>query len=254
MGRAQAHWKAELSSTALTAIVDGALAAAAGGTHSTLAGLAALAERLGFDGFSCLRIGCGTATPELLEHRTTAAPPWVAHYASRGYHLVDPRVTRTLGRAVPVAWDGRSAPGPHAEAFLADARRYAIRSGVAMAVHDPRGGRVVVCWDSSVATARGDGAGSELATIALLAGIVHEAVVARRSALPAPAAELTPRERECLAHAARGMTSRDIADKLGISERTANFHIGNVLAKLGALNRGEAIARAVAQNLVTLSH
>ena len=46
------------------------------------------------------------------------------------------------------------------------------------------------------------------------------------------------------------MTSADIAVKLGIAERTANFHIGNLVTKLGALNRGEAIARGVALNLV----
>jgi DNA-binding CsgD family transcriptional regulator len=65
--------------------------------------------------------------------------------------------------------------------------------------------------------------------------------------------DLTARERECLTLAARGMTSHDIAQKLGITERTANFHIGNVLAKFGALTRGEAIARAVALDLVDLA-
>ena len=50
------------------------------------------------------------------------------------------------------------------------------------------------------------------------------------------------------------MTSADIALKLSITERTVNFHVGNILAKLGALNRGEAIARGVALNLVSVSH
>lgn len=245
-----------LSSTAMTALVRSALATH-GEASQALAGFTALAARLGFDGFTCLRIGCGTVTPQLVEHRTTAAARWVAHYAARGYHLVDPRVTQTRGRAVPIAWDGAQACDEHAGPFFADARRYAIRSGVAMAVHDPRGGRVVVCWDSSVGTVgatRRDCIRNELGTIALLAGIVHEAVTTHYAAAAAPAGELTRRERECLTLAARGMTSHDIAHKLGISERTANFHIGNVLAKFGALNRGEAIARAVALNLVTLSH
>ena len=48
------------------------------------------------------------------------------------------------------------------------------------------------------------------------------------------------------------MTSADIAIKLAIAERTANFHIANIIDKLGALNRGEAIARGVALNLVGL--
>ena len=34
--------------------------------------------------------------------------------------------------------------------------------------------------------------------------------------------------------------------------RTANFHIGNAIAKMGAVSRGEAIARAVAANLIAI--
>lgn len=257
MRRVHANPDADFSSAAMTSIVDCAIAAE-GETPQALAGFTVLAARLGFDGFSYLRLGYGTATPELVEHRTTAAPRWVAHYAARGYHLIDPRVTRTLGRAVPIVWGDAQAADAHAHPFLADARRYAIRSGVAMAVHDPRGGRVVVCWDSSAGTVgatRSESIRRQLGTIALLAGIVHEAIAAHRgTADRAQAGELTRRERECLTLAARGMTSHDIADKLGITERTANFHIGNVLAKFGALNRGEAIARAVALNLVTLAH
>lgn len=256
MRHARSNPGAALSHATMTAIVQAALAAD-GEATAVLAGFAARAARLGFDGFSCLRIGCGTATPELIEHRTTAAPRWVAHYAARGYHLVDPRVTRTRGRAVPIVWDDAEAANAHAGPFLADARRYAIRSGVAMTVHDARGGRVVVCWDSSLGAAgatRGELIRAEFGTLALLAGIVHEAVTVQGAGLPTHAADLTARERECLTLAARGMTSHDIAQKLGITERTANFHIGNVLAKFGALTRGEAIARAVALDLVDLAH
>jgi DNA-binding CsgD family transcriptional regulator len=64
---------------------------------------------------------------------------------------------------------------------------------------------------------------------------------------------LSPRERECLGFAARGMTSADIGIKLAITERTVNFHFGNIIAKLRVLNRGEAIARAVSLELVSVA-
>ena len=50
--------------------------------------------------------------------------------------------------------------------------------------------------------------------------------------------------------AATGLTSEDIAIKLGIKPRTANFHFGKIVTKLGVLNRKEAIAMGMARGLI----
>ncbi len=57
-------------------------------------------------------------------------------------------------------------------------------------------------------------------------------------------AVLTPREREVLELAARGLLSKEIAGKLGLSLYTVHNHRKNILAKLGAGNIVEAINRA----------
>jgi DNA-binding CsgD family transcriptional regulator len=61
---------------------------------------------------------------------------------------------------------------------------------------------------------------------------------------------LSPRELECLQLAAHGMTSADIGIKLGIAERTANYHFANILSKLDVLNRHEAIAKGMSLGLI----
>ena len=63
---------------------------------------------------------------------------------------------------------------------------------------------------------------------------------------------LSPRELQCLQMAAHGMTSADIGIKLDIAERTANFHFSNILSKLGALNRPEAIAKSMQLGLIRM--
>jgi DNA-binding CsgD family transcriptional regulator len=215
--------------------------------------LAALAGSFGFDRFSYIVLGPSAAQPRVVEHWTSCSTAWTARYAARGYHLVDPRVTLTRHRSVPIAWDASIGERePRMCEFLQDAARHDVRGGIAWSSHDARIGRAVVAWDSRQADATP--VGLRLGTIALLAGIVHEALAAHcTTAAPRhEKATLTERERECLALVARGMTSADVGTKLGITARTANFHIGNVMAKLGAVSRGEAIARAVADQLVSI--
>ncbi len=53
-------------------------------------------------------------------------------------------------------------------------------------------------------------------------------------------AGLTEREREVLRLVARGKTNKEIGISLGVAERTVEFHVGNVLGKLGVASRVEA--------------
>jgi predicted ATPase/DNA-binding CsgD family transcriptional regulator/transcriptional regulator with XRE-family HTH domain len=61
---------------------------------------------------------------------------------------------------------------------------------------------------------------------------------------------LTPREREVVTRIARGMTSREIAAALVISEATADKHAENVREKLGLRSRAEIAAWAVEHGLL----
>jgi two-component system nitrate/nitrite response regulator NarL len=70
--------------------------------------------------------------------------------------------------------------------------------------------------------------------------------------LDAPPEPLTPREREVLELLAHGLSNRRIAERLGISEHTAKFHVAAVCAKLGAASRTEAVSRGVRRGLITL--
>lgn len=67
------------------------------------------------------------------------------------------------------------------------------------------------------------------------------------AALPEP---LTGREQEILQLIAAGLTNREIGEALVISPETAKKHASNILGKLGAGNRTEAVARARELNLL----
>jgi len=66
----------------------------------------------------------------------------------------------------------------------------------------------------------------------------------------AGACDITPREREILALLARGMSNVAIGQRLYISAATVKFHVGNVMQKLGARRRAEAVYAASKLGLI----
>lgn len=191
----------------------------------------------------------------------TVPRQWLEEYDQKSYIEIDPRIK--YGWDVlppPLIWDSSIGAGdPRVEKFLARAACYGIGSGIAVYLRDNTG-KVMVALSSSerhltdqrraeICTATG--------TIMHFASLFHwlfaKEVIAR--GLP-PAQEgrpLSPRELSCLQFAAHGMTSKDIGVKLGITQRTANFHFANLISKMGVLNRHEAIATALMHDLITVS-
>jgi DNA-binding NarL/FixJ family response regulator len=83
--------------------------------------------------------------------------------------------------------------------------------------------------------------------------LLQDLVAARPDDRPTPAAleTLTEREREVLRLIARGLTNREIAESLVISELTAKTHVSRILTKLDLLNRVHAVVFAYETGVVT---
>src|SRR5262245_43495849 len=63
---------------------------------------------------------------------------------------------------------------------------------------------------------------------------------------------LTPRATEVLELVAEGLSNKAVATRLGISDQTVKFHLTSLSGKLGAINRTDAVRRAVRRGLITL--
>jgi NarL family two-component system response regulator LiaR len=88
-------------------------------------------------------------------------------------------------------------------------------------------------------------AGGALLASAVTARVLEE-IVGGGAADPG----LTAREREVLGLLARGLTNRQIATELVVSEKTVKTHVSNVLGKLGLPDRTQAALYAVREGLV----
>ena len=65
-----------------------------------------------------------------------------------------------------------------------------------------------------------------------------------------PPQPLTRREKEVLVLVAQGYTTREIADRLGVSVRTVEDHRSHLMRKLGARNLADLTRYAVREGLV----
>ncbi|MCX6369169.1 MAG: response regulator transcription factor [Armatimonadetes bacterium] len=162
----------------------------------------------------------------------------------------------------------RMLPGLTPDAILYEGDGLEALLGVIMQLPDPPA--LVVLGDSASrdlprlqATSTLPGWGylsrdSEASTLALAlqsaaAGLVVQEPQASSAPSHAPTDDiLTARELEVLALMAQGLPNKLIAFKLGVTLHTAKFHVAQILAKLGAASRTEAVTLGARRGLIAL--
>jgi NarL family two-component system response regulator LiaR len=79
---------------------------------------------------------------------------------------------------------------------------------------------------------------------------VTQALMSQPTPLESTFYELTAREKEVLAFIASGKSNAEISVLLTLSLSTVKFHVSNILSKLNAHSRGEAVSIAIKNHLV----
>jgi DNA-binding CsgD family transcriptional regulator len=141
----------------------------------------------------------------------------------------DPEAPKLLGSAIS-AFAGQG--------LALDAARARFELARAVGATDPE----VATGEARTALAEFERLGAPRDADAAAAFLRTHGVAGRTG--PKQLATLTRRESEVLALLAEGLTNPEIAARLYISTKTAGHHVSNILAKLGARNRGEAAAIA----------
>jgi len=116
-----------------------------------------------------------------------------------------------------------------------------VVAGAILAAYD----RIVVGGVLPQGTALGPD-GSSLGT----GPVIVRALAAPVTSGSVPAVRLSPREQEVLELVAEGYSNAMIATRLHLSENTVKTYVENLLSRLNARNRAEAVAAASRQNLI----
>ena len=215
--------------------------------------MAKFADEMGFGNFVyALTIRTPSLKPQ--QYVLSGYPPgWVERYVSQDYFKIDPIVKHAQSSTLPIIWDDHVFKNGNAEAFWEEAKVFGLNAGLSFSVHEQPG----VTGIFSLSRDKGlDLVGQDLAALIgkaqMFASFLYQAIarIDLPKLLPQSSVLLTRRERECLQWAVDGKTAWEIGQILAITERTVVFHFENIMQKLGASNKTQAIVRAVALKLI----
>ena len=178
---------------------------------------------------------------------------WTNHYLRQHYERFDPVIEQALGHPEPFRWGlGTEAivRSKLQQRLFDEAANFGIRHGFTVPIHDERGPVAAVTFASDGRRPQFERCIDEHSRVLQLMAIYFHAHAKRKiqTERTIKGISLSSREFECLEWAAQGKTAWETGQILGISRRTAAFHLDNAKAKLGVNSICHAVARLIASN------
>jgi LuxR family transcriptional regulator, quorum-sensing system regulator BjaR1 len=175
---------------------------------------------------------------------------WVDRYSSRGYAFKDPTIRRMASGAAPFYWNELAEDvrdDPAARAVLDEAKDFHLEQGfsTSLLTLDGQAYGFSLCGQHCENDPEMRGMLTLIASYA-----IGRAIALKRAKVPDGPVILSAREREALQWAAEGKGDWEIGEVMNISEHGADKHMRSVRAKLGVINRTQAVAEAIRRGLI----
>ncbi|CDX12646.1 Autoinducer-binding domain-containing protein [Mesorhizobium plurifarium] len=208
--------------------------------------LSETASSLGLSSFAYLvpssSLGCAT---DLI---SSYPQPWTSHYLHSRYEELDPVVHQARLRHEPFRWGagvGDLNLAASQRDLMNEAAQFGIRSGFTIPIHDRRGLFAALTFASDERQPLFFRVIERYERALQLIAIFFHIHARRRmtSERMVDGVALSNREIQCLEWAARGKSDWEIGRILGISQRTAAFHLDNAKKKLGVRTKIQAAIR-----------
>ncbi|MFO0701706.1 MAG: LuxR family transcriptional regulator [Nitrospira sp.] len=204
-----------------------------------ISGLARLTPSGDFDGFTNV---VNVSYPD----------EWIKLYWQNGYFEVDPVLQAALNKAGTQHWGTtyREATSPKQQEFMAAAKEFGLGDGITTGSSDPACRVATFC---SFASADSVDATRYVPLIEYFGHYVHMALLRtapqKAQSMDRCVKKLTLRELTILNWVKNGKTNWEIAQIMGVTERTIRFHVESIFSKLDVTSRSQAVATAIEHGL-----
>jgi LuxR family transcriptional regulator, quorum-sensing system regulator BjaR1 len=179
---------------------------------------------------------------------------WASRYREENYVHIDPVIRQVRTASKPFMWsDAPIKPQDVlARKMMNEATEFGLVEGFAVPIYTTHGFQAIVTFGANELVLNK----SEQAALHLVAIYAHQAI---RAFLPdkgiqndkfKPQKQLSLREIECLKWVASGKTAYEISIITGISQRTVQQHMRNLMQKLNATNGTQAVAQALRSRII----
>ncbi len=179
-------------------------------------------------------------------------PAWTKFYFESRYQDLDPVVLHAARHSQPFIWGPGFTVSSEVEIerkFFDLAAQFGLRHGLTIPIHDERNTIAAVTFAAEQRIAAFQRCIElHLPLLLLISASFHRS--AQRALGPLRVVgdvTLSEREYECLNWASEGKSAWEIGQILGISRRTAAFHLDNMRTKLGVRTVRQAVARFAAE-------
>lgn len=229
--------------------------------HDAKAGLIRLAERMGFRYF--IYVAGRSFAPQRGGHDIWANTPriitqlplgWTETYHKNDFGRIDPILPLTLKSRLPFVWCTDKLYHDatlEQRQFISTAHDFRVNRGLTIPVYGPFGDLALFSYISDVSEQEFVKLVASNGHNLYIASLYHHQIISKLKDRDQTNVSLTVRESEILIWTAVGKTMSEISTIIGISSKTVEFHIYNLMKKLDVYNKPQAVAKAITLGLIS---
>lgn len=183
---------------------------------------------------------------------------WHKHYIDECYEDIDSTLDVVYQTTLPTFWDLqqqlKAAKTPREKQMRLDSLKFGAEKGVSIPIHGPQEDFAILllvqmkgekCLEKWLEIQ------SELFAAAYYFYFYLQKKMVQEH-FPNQSSSLSQRELQCLQLIAKQYSTEKIANQLGLTERTVNYHIQRLNKKLGVKNKYQALIKALQKKLIAL--